>query len=278
MYFSCHIIRRKTRLSVWENIKALGTLTGENFLARLRLIARQVEIEMEKNQDALNRVREDYNDFKDTVDFRIEEQKRAYRNLNEKKKFMEIALKNLQDAVEKWKEFETIKGILGLAASFLVSAAGAVLGQLDVGDLWDKEVEWMEINILIMEIDKMMKVIHKTFQDNIKYGRLDLDEFEVTKDYATSLKLASYMKSKTENFANLTRMANHHIDTIERETGVAEAREFQDAIIATTDAASLFVNEVQCFKSRNDNFPSNHFISKGQFQIHFSQLQVDSTF
>ena len=245
MYFSCHIIRRRTRLSVWENIKALGTLTGENFLARLRLIARQVEIEMEKNQDALNRVREDYNDFKDTVDFRIEEQKRAYRNLNEKKKFMEIALKNLQDAVEKWKEFETIKGILGLAASFLVSAAGAVLGQLDVGDLWDKEVEWMEINILIMEIDKMMKVIHKTFQDNIKYGRLDLDEFEVTKDYATSLKLASYMKSKTENFANLTRMANHHIDTIERETGVAEAREFQDAIIATTDAASLFVNEVQ---------------------------------
>ena len=35
---------------------------------------------------------------------------------------------------------------------------------------------------------------------------------------------------------------------------------------------------IQCFKSRDDNFSSNYFISKGQFQTHFSQLLVDLIF
>ena len=35
---------------------------------------------------------------------------------------------------------------------------------------------------------------------------------------------------------------------------------------------------IQCFKFRDDNFSSNHFISKGQFQTHFSQLPFDPTF
>ena len=35
---------------------------------------------------------------------------------------------------------------------------------------------------------------------------------------------------------------------------------------------------LQCFKSRDDNFSSNYFISKGQFQIHFSQLLFDPIF
>ena len=37
-------------------------------------------------------------------------------------------------------------------------------------------------------------------------------------------------------------------------------------------------NLLQCSKSRDDNFPSNYFISKGQFQTHFSQLQIYSIF
>ena len=36
--------------------------------------------------------------------------------------------------------------------------------------------------------------------------------------------------------------------------------------------------QLQCFKSRNDNFSWNYFISKGQFQMHFSQLLVGSIF
>ena len=36
--------------------------------------------------------------------------------------------------------------------------------------------------------------------------------------------------------------------------------------------------DVQCFKSRDDNFSSNYFISKGQFQTDFSQLLVDPKF
>ena len=39
----------------------------------------------------------------------------------------------------------------------------------------------------------------------------------------------------------------------------------------------LFIN-LQCFKSKDDNFSWNYFISKGQFQIYFSQPMIDSTF
>ena len=35
---------------------------------------------------------------------------------------------------------------------------------------------------------------------------------------------------------------------------------------------------IQYFNSRDDNFPWNYFFSKGQFQIHFSQLLIDSVF
>ena len=38
------------------------------------------------------------------------------------------------------------------------------------------------------------------------------------------------------------------------------------------------MNFLQCFKSRDDNFSSNYFISKGQLQIHFPQLLFDPTF
>ena len=38
------------------------------------------------------------------------------------------------------------------------------------------------------------------------------------------------------------------------------------------------LDKIQCFNSREDNFPWNYFIIKSQFQIHFSKLLFDPIF
>ena len=64
------------------------------------------------------------------------------------------------------------------------------------------------------------------------------------------------------------------------EHGLADA--FRDpmmmglgAMVIAAGAYMAIVMQVQCFNSRHDNFSSNCFISKGQFQTHFSQLLIE---
>ena len=58
-------------------------------------------------------------------------------------------------------------------------------------------------------------------------------------------------------------------------------RNYQNRAVHTAQCHSAEIPQffvLQCFKSRDDNFSSNYFTSKGQFQTDFSQLLVDPKF
>ena len=236
-------------------IKELGTLVHNNLGEVMKQITNQVKVELQKTKDVAKRVEQDYNDFKDMIDFKIKAQQNAYKRLKESIATMNKASKDFESAAKKWQAEEMAKAIAKAAMSIFSNIAGMFTGNPPNFDSAQEAIESIadileqidKLIHLIADLAEMFETIQSTFEVNTSYGKSDLDslQFEVTKDFAKSLEQASYYKDKTQDFDNLTVMANSNIDNMAKKVDVPEAIELKGAMTMAGLAGKDLVNEVR---------------------------------
>ena len=225
----------------------LGNLVGNNFNEVMEQITIHVRTEMEKAIDVANKVENDYNDFKKNVDFKIMDQKNAFKKLKENVNTLNVKIEEFKTALEKWQLEKTIQAAVDATVSVLSNIAAILTARApDTSKLVDALEKIAALIELIHDIYKMIQTITSTFDVNTKYDKNALEDlkFEATTDFTKSLEQASYFKQKAYQFDNLTSSANAYIDQIVAKTELTEAIELKNAMTLAGEAGNRLVNEV----------------------------------
>ena len=112
---------------------------------------------MEKAIDVANKVENDYNDFKKNVDFKIMDQKNAFKKLKENVNTLNVKIEEFKTALEKWQLEKTIQAAVDATVSVLSNIAAILTARApDTSKLVDALEKIAALIELIHDIYKMI--------------------------------------------------------------------------------------------------------------------------